>query len=374
MIDTVCLLIPKYNMRFLTDVSSWELHSKTEHYLKFVRNPSKMERSTGKYFPKLTGYRRNFSQEENVRIEFSAPKLLYLNNLDELTTNDFSNVVSTLVARLKDMGVILTESVIANASVSSVHFSKNILLQEGYTASHIISEINKIDLRKSFDFSKTRFMNNGQSLYAHTNSHQFVIYDKVADLNKGQKRAIDKEQTVYQRSLFDELAKIGRQQEIIRFEARLSHKQKMNKVIQDAGYTKNPTFEEVFDASLSRDVLLSYWEKIVKENNQGLLSASLNLQDALQEILLADRKIKPKQAIYLLGLYALSKDEDGMRRLRRMTTKRIHERSWYRMAQDNRYAGELIAKNNLKNWVRHIDGELKEFKPFVTKQRPPNDL
>lgn len=374
MIDTVCLLIPKNKMRFLTDVSSWELHSKTEHYLKFVRNPSKMEKSTGKYFPKLTGYRRNFSQEENVRIEFSAPKLLYLNNLDELQDHDFPIVVGTLVARLKDMGVILTDSVIRNASVSSVHFSKNILLQGGYTASHVISEINKIDLRKSFDFSKTRFMNNGQSLYAHTNSHQFVIYDKVADLNKGLKRAIDKEQTIYQRSLFDEFAKLERQQEIVRFEVRLNHKQKMNKVIESIGYTKNPTFEEVFNTALSKLVLLNYWEKIVKANNHGLLSITLSLKDALQEIFLADAKIKPKQAVYLLGLYALSKDEDGTRQLRRITTKRMHERSWYRMAHEARYAGELIAKNNLKSWVKQIDCGFKEFIPFKTKQRPPNNI
>jgi glutamate-1-semialdehyde aminotransferase len=155
MIDTVCLLIPKEKMRFLLGVSSWELYSKTDQYQKFVRNPSKMEKDTGKYFPRLTGYKRMYSQEANVRIEFSAPKLVYLNNLDELEDKDFPRVVETLQERLKDMGVILTKSVIEKAAVSSVHFSKNILLKDGYTVNHLISELNKIDLRKSFDFAKT---------------------------------------------------------------------------------------------------------------------------------------------------------------------------------------------------------------------------
>jgi hypothetical protein len=89
MIDTVCLLIPKEKMIYLSGVSSWELYSKTDQYEKYVRNPSKAEKETGKTFPRLTGYSRRFSQEANVRIEFSVPKLLYMNNLDELEDKDF---------------------------------------------------------------------------------------------------------------------------------------------------------------------------------------------------------------------------------------------------------------------------------------------
>jgi len=207
MIDTIRLLIPKDDMTYLYGTSSWELHSKTEEYSKFVRNPSKAEKETGKYYPKLTGYKRRFSQSANVRIEFSVPKLLYLNNLEELENKDFPKVIEALQDRLKIMGVSVMKSVLENASVSSVHFSKNISLQDGYTASHLISEMNKVDLRKSFDFTKTRFMNDGQSLYAYTISHEFVIYDKIADLRKDKKRAIDKDQTLYQRSLFSELNK-----------------------------------------------------------------------------------------------------------------------------------------------------------------------
>jgi len=368
MIDTVCLLIPKEKMRFLTDVSSWELYSKTDQYQKFVRNPSKMEKDTGKYFPRLTGYKRKFSQDANVRIEFSLPKLVYLNNLDELEDKDFPAVLNTLQERLVEMGVILTKTVIENASVSSVHFSKNISLRDGYTVSHIISEISKIDLRKSFDFAKTRFVNNGQSLYAHTTTHQFVVYDKVADLSKDKKRAIDKDQTLYQRSLFEDLNVNNGPREIVRFEVRLNHKQKMNKVIEDVGYSKNPSFKEVFCTDLSKKVVLSYWEKIIKEKNKGLLSVSLSLKDILQVIFLVDKKIKPKQAIYFLGLYMLAKDEDGMRQLRSIATKRMHERTWYRMAKDMRYASELITKNNLRDWVKQIDKSLEIYQPYKVKQ------
>ncbi len=364
MIDTVCLLIPKNKMTYLLGVSNWELYSKTDHYTKFVRNPSKAEKDTGKYFPRLTGYNRGYSQEANVRIEFSAPKLIYLNNLDELEDKDFGVVIDTLQERLQTMGVVVTKSVLENAQVSSIHFSKNILLKDGYTVNHLISEMNKVNLRKSFDFAKTRFMNDGQSLYAHTTSHQLVIYDKMSDLSKDKKRAIDKEQTVYQRSLFAELSKDTELKEVIRFEIRLSQKQKMNKVLEDLGYNKNPFFRDVFSTEISKRVVTSYWKKLIKERNLGLFSISLSIKDILQTLFLADKKLKPKQAIYLLGLFMLAKDENGMRQLRTITSKRSHDRTWYRIAKDMHEVSEIITKNKIRDWVTQIDKALETYQSY----------
>ncbi len=367
MIDTICLLIPKERMVYLSGVASWELYSKTDQYAKFVRNPSKAEKETGKYFPRLTGYKRQFSQEANVRMEFSVPKLLFLNNLDELEDKDFSQVIDVLQDRLRTMGVIVTKSVLQNAQVSSVHFSKNIKLEDGYTANHLINEMNKVNLRKSFDFARSRYINDGQSLYAHTTSHQLVIYDKVADLGKDKKRAIDKDQPLYQRSLFSELSK-DELIEIIRFEVRLSHKPKMNKVLEDLGYKKNPVFKDVFNSEMGKKVVNDYWKKLIKERNLGLFSINLSLKDILRTIYLANKKIKPNRAIYLLGLFMLCKDENGMRELRSIVNKRSHDRTWYRIAKDMQEASEVITKNKLRDWVTQIDRNLDEFKPYRHKK------
>jgi hypothetical protein len=228
--------------------------------------------------------------------------------------------------------------------------------------------MNKVNLRKSFDFAKTRFMNDGQSLYAHTTTHQMVVYDKVSDLNKDKKRAIDKDQTLYQRSLFEELSKDTELREILRFEIRLNHKQKMNKILEDLGYNKNPTFKDVFNAEMSRKVVESYWLKLIKERNLGLFSISVSVKDILRTLFLADKKLKPKQAIYLLGLFQLAKDEDGMRQLRTIVSKRSHDRTWYRIAKDMQKASELITKNKIRNWVTQIDKKLEIYQPYKTKK------
>ncbi len=369
MIDTVCLLIPKDKVVYLSGVSGWELYSNTEQYEKYVRNPNKAEKETGKYFPRLTGYRRRFSQEANIRMEFSVPKLLYLNNLDELEDKDFPKVIDVLQERLKTMGVIVSKLILQNAPVSSVHFSKNILLQDGYTANHLISEMNKVNLRKSFDFARSRYINDGQSLYAHTSSHQLVIYDKIADLGKGKKRAIDKDQTLYQGNLFTELNK-KELCEIIRFEIRLNQKNKMNNVIEKLGYTKNPYFKDVFNSEMSKRVVNDYWKRLIKERNLGLFSVSLSIKDILQTLFLADKQLKPKQAIYLLGLFMLAKDENGMRQLRTIVEKRSNDRTWYRLAKDMQQASELITKNRLRDWVTQIDKALDEYLPYRHNKLP----
>ena len=364
MIDTICLLIPKDKTSRVVGASKWDLNSSADQYERFVRNPSKEEKETGNYYPRLTGYSRRFSQDANIRIEFSVPKLLYLNNLDELEDKDFSKVIEVLQERLREMGLIVSKSVLENASVSSVHFSKNILLQDGYTASHLISEMNKVNLTKTFDFAKTRFINDGESLYAHVTSHQFVIYDKIADLDKENKRAIDKDQTLYQRSLFAGFIKENLPQEIIRFEVRLSQKQKMNKVLEDLGYQKNPNFKQVFSTEMSKKVVNDYWRKLIKERSLGIFSLSISIKDMLQILFLADKKLKPAKAIYFIGLFMLAKDENGIRQLRTILSKRSKKETWYRIVKDLRQSSEIITKNKIRDWVTQIDKALEDYKPY----------
>jgi hypothetical protein len=142
----------------------------------------------------------------------------------------------------------------------------------------------------------------------------------------------------------------------------------MNKVIEELGYAKNPTFKEVFSSELSKKVVNSYWQKLIKERNLGLFSIAISVKDILRTLFLADKKLKPKQAIYLLGLFQLARDENGMRQLRTIVTKRSHDRTWYRIAKDMQQASELITKNKLRDWVTQLDKKLTDYEPYKTKK------
>ena len=103
MIDTIILSIPK-NKTITLDlttngIQAWDLQARTRVYDKFVKNPSPRDTETGRYFPRLTGYRRKNGKlewESTLKIEFSAPKLIYENNIDELKDSQFEEVVEAL--------------------------------------------------------------------------------------------------------------------------------------------------------------------------------------------------------------------------------------------------------------------------------------
>jgi hypothetical protein len=128
----------------------------------------------------------------------------------------------------------------------------------------------------------------------------------------------------------------------------------MNKVLEDLGYTKNPTFKEVFSAEMSKRVVNDYWKKLIKERNLGLFSISVSIKDVLRTLFLADKKLKPKQGIYLLGLFMLARDENGMRQLRTIIAKRSHDRTWYRIAKDMQQASDRIEHTSIKYREAHV--------------------
>lgn len=374
MIDTIIISIPKdkiVNVLYPNQTAlGWHQQATGSSYSKFVRNPSKKDLESGLYFPRLTGINRKIDGRIDafVKIEFSVPKLIFLNNLDEVEEKDFNLIIETLKDRLLRMGISIPEKYLKYAPVTAVHYSKNILLTNGYTTQFVLTELNKIDVRKSFDLTKTRFMNDGESLCVYANSHSFVAYDKVADLNKDSKRAIDKDQTKYQRSLFDQIDK-KELYEVIRFEVRLSKKQKMNSLFKKFNFPENPNFEQAFSVSISKAVVSFYWQTLISSNSLFLFSFVIGPKDILKQIFIANPSLKPKQALYFANLVSMTKDGNGTRELRSILKKYSDDRTWYRIKEDIREVTVLLKKVRPRDWFDQIELGLREYQAF--KQNSP---
>ena len=219
MIDTVTLSVPI--KKVVTDPVNdrvgmkWHLQRRTPGYDIDVRNPSAALTKLN-YFPYVTAFNRKGSYsswkdaESTISIRFSAPKLIFQNNMDELAEDQFDALIQALVDRLREMNILIRPSTLAEAEVRTVHYSKNIELRDGYTTRYVINELGKIDMSQRFDFGRMRYQNDGSGIVAHTKAHEFVVYDKIADLDKGKKRAIDKDQTSKQQSLFADFDKAQR--------------------------------------------------------------------------------------------------------------------------------------------------------------------
>ena len=263
------------------------------------------------------------------------------------------------------MGVIVSKQLLENADVSAIHYSRNIALSEGYTAQYVILELGKINLNRRFDLTKARYVNEGQSITIFSVAHSFVIYDKISDLQKSSKRAIDWDQSPYQRSLFSELNKL---QEILRLEVRLSKKQKLNSMFVKLGFAKDPTFREAFSLKKSQAVLKEYWDTMIKSNATALFAYSMTPNELLVQLFLARKTMKPKQAFALLGFMLAAKEGNGMRETRSIISKYSDDRTWYRFVAEYKSISRELAKLRPRDWLDQIEAQLRKYKPFRTNK------
>lgn len=371
MIDTVCLLLPKSSLILLNErnpnAPRWDLQSATDSYTKHVRNPSAKEKQTGLYFPRITAYNRKFQKEPQVKIEFSVPKLIYNNNLDELTDDQFSSVIKALQDRLKRMGIRVFQATLEAAPVSTAHYARNFLLEDGQTATNVISQFGKIDVRKSFDFTRAKYTNDGQSLCCHTTAHELIFYDKIADLNKNKKRAVDKDQTEYQLTLFDR-ARIRGHPEVLRMEVRLAQKQKLNSVFAKLNLTQNPTFKQVFQSEVSKKVIRLYWKEVTQTKNLGALTIEVSPIETAKRVVQAFPRLGSKQILAAVGLTLVSQSGNGLRELRTLLSTSSHDRTWSRIMKEHEKVLSAIATGSIRSWVKSIERQIDHYTPIKTDQ------
>lgn len=365
MLDTVILKIPRglYKLKPETFTPNANILLMAGNYLvKCVNNPTATDKREDIYRPRLTLMKRmtRTGNEIPLKIEFSVAKMIYGNNVEEVEEKDFEKVVTALHKSMKEMGVYVSEEDLKNAKVSAFHPSKNIELTKGYTSSFVITELHKIDVSKKMDLNRDSFRNSGHSLQFYTNSHSLVVYDKVQDLRKPSKRSMDKDQNSIQLSLFETLTKTNKK-EVLRIEARLAKKVKMNAVLKALKFKENPTFKDVFKKDLCQKILLNYWDELITNKNHFLFDTDSSSKKTLDAIFKNRPKVKPKDALYLVGLRVLSKE--GIRDTRAVIERYATPRTWYRIAQDLEFLDDISTKT-YHEWVRQIKDALNDFVPI----------
>jgi hypothetical protein len=266
------------------------------------------------------------------------------------------------------MGVSVFKKLLMEAPVTSVHYGRNFVLKDGQTATNVIAQLGKIDIRKSFDFAKARYLNDGQSLCCHTTAHELIFYDKIADLLKSKKRAIDRDQTAHQMNLFETVRSRDHPYEVLRMEVRLSQKQKLNAVFKKLGLPIDPKFQDAFSSTTSTAVLNEYWNEIVRSRNHGALMLESSPIETLKRIQSELPDTKPKQLIAYAGLMLLAQSGNGLRELRSILEKNANDRTWSRIANEYRQISERVAQGRIRNWVKEIDQQLHNYSPLRINQ------
>jgi hypothetical protein len=332
-------------------------------YISCVQNPTKTEFEQGIYKPRLTLTKRKAraGYHQSLRVEFSVPKMVYGNNFDEVTEQHIGQVITTLHSRLTSMGIRTTQQILRHASVSAIHYSKNIKLKDYTSCSMVLTELGKVDLNKRLDSNKVSFRNEGSAIHAHASSYQVTFYDKMHDikqaLSKGEKRAIERDYDI-QRDLFHRLPKAL---QVLRLEVRLGNRAKIRALLQQLDITAELNFASLFNEDIAKRVLLHYWHSFT--GDMAVLAMSRYAPEDIYSAMLAESEgtTKPAKLLQRLGMLKLV-ESIGMRGAKTLTCQHADAKTWQRIKKDVK---DMDTLSSLKySAIRDASGELADFKPL----------
>ncbi len=187
-----------------------------------------------------------------------------------------------------------------------------------------------------------------------------VFYDKVKDLLRPKSKAVDKEQTAKQLSLFD-WKKVELVPEILRIEARYGNKKEVRQAVFGPKNKDEVLFKDVFSHGVAMAALRREWEAI-KKASVSILTSPVQPQTMFELILRKKIAKDAKEAIYLAGLAMLSKDADGMRGFRATLSRSFSREAWHR-----RVLGDLKRIEGVfpeHNWIGQVDRALAHYEPL----------
>lgn len=376
--DTILI---KLKSKEFTITESWnwkpplpEITSPVMPYMPFYSKYSLNRKCADRYYPKLTlrSYWNRETQKPDIQltIDFSAPKILFNNNVDEIDENDYEELVKTLRQRLFEMGLVTSIEAISQSQVYQIHFSKNVLLSDYESVSNATRTIAKMDIPKRLKVCSDRFQNEGNALRIYNSQQQIVIYDKVKDSQKFLNEAEDKDRTDYQQKLLKTIKKSNKPLETLRLEIRILNRKKLNWLLQSLGFNQNPTLKEIFKRNISQAVLKYYWKLITPENSQFLLHYTDENTHKQIETYLHNKKIRKIHFIEALGIAKLidNSKKFGIRDIEITSYINYSTRTWLRNLHYFDFIQEMVKETSQSNFLENVNKSLEVFEPLKVSQ------
>jgi hypothetical protein len=316
-------------------------------------NPEKIDIQKLGYLPKLTARKVLAGSQPDISllIEFSVPKLLYGNNLYEANEENFLQVADVLSEKLSKIGVHINKDSISYAEVSKIHYSKNVIFDDGTIPYTVFKELDRCDLSSWYDKSNQSYRNGGYSVKWHTKTTELIVYDKKKD--------VEGDATVSGK--LKKALKNKRPFEIIRLEARLNNKASIKNKFNSIGISLDKlTFKELFSSEISRRVVSSYWETLISNQIPVQPSSGDEFIKFLAKEKFANSRLKLTQAVNSWSTKQLL-DAINIRELKTVVSSLFSPRAWYSFNSKLRKSKNINANTSILN---HISKSLLAFKPI----------
>lgn len=383
MLDTIILTLPLHHIRILNSElfqpNARGMH--TSPYIaqvnwvrKCVQNPTKEDERNGIYKPRLTYIRRwdGVEGRYTLKIEFSVPKLLFSNNFDELSDDDFPRVIWVLKERLWDMWVQVIDGKLEKAKVSTIHYGKNIILHDHSSVSRVLSLIARTNISNRFDTAQTDYQNWWNLFRIHSKTFQIVFYDKIADLNKSQDRWVDKDMKKinYQMSLFEDIQRSESKNkhksfDVLRFEIRFMNSIKRKSIFKELKIPiEEPfTFQDAFCMENARKILEYYWD-IIMIDLKTLEFVEMQPIDRWNQIMQSPKKRTPTKVLALAQLAEMLSN-NAYREVQKQFESQY---SWASLKRLYNELKEFQGKENIFTFIPIVNEAIKTYIPLQIKK------
>ena len=228
--------------------------------------------SDGVYRPKIE-YVISPYTNPILYIEFSIPKLLFGNNLYEISAGEEKRVITKLVNILKDLGIEVTRNTLKNAIVRKVHYSKNFILDKKLKCNDVFNlfkETRYPHLRRFKDYKENK------SIQARCKSFGISIYDKIADMEDSGKYNDDKEFNLIKGKYKNRILRVE-----IKFD-KVDKTDKLQKIIKYPAKSKL-VFKDVFKSCYLGDVFKDTIDKICNNKDMPKIILEENKREELEK-------------------------------------------------------------------------------------------
>lgn len=270
-IENWSLFLPELMGRTYSQLSLTEKNSTRPYLRKYTLHPQWQDR----YLPRVEVFETLTDDRKDIRYilkaEFSIPKLLYGNSLEEVTENDKDKVFSSLQSALASVNIIIEKNVIASARVSGVHFCKNILLPTTLKMREVLNELKRVDISKAVDVMSTQFKNGGRVLNIYSGTIERSFYDKISDSMRPKNKRSDKSHIDYERAVVEKYNLQDR--EVFRYEYRLKKMQTIKREINGVLVRDALTlvvFNDLFTPNLLKTVIVRSWNELIERPENQL--------------------------------------------------------------------------------------------------------
>lgn len=316
------------------------------------------DKRLGVYAPKLAFCKRivRGGFRYTLYVEFSAPKVFFGNNLEELTDDDLGALCSRLSEFLKVGGVNLSVEELKHCTVKSVHYGKNIILANGVLPDYAIQYLRKANLSLKCREYKASYSDGGMAVHNATNPRAFCVYDKKKELvnAKQTEKGRFEEDSWCQIPMLDDLHGV----EILRLELRLGTKKAICAEFEAHQISLcELSFEALFKTEIARELLLAQ----IINTECRILPILENESDIVQfagQVSFLNPRIHSSTIAWAVAIKALSDAGKSMREIRQLF--RVSSQQWSELMVR---MGNLSIPPPKVDSLSDVKMQLKEFNP-----------